>query len=279
MVGGIPKIAKAIKSWWNWVSPPVLTIYTTDQCMLKWEYDIIKELRSLSGFGWDPQNCIVTLLTMMCGHIHQGSKYTFAGQLFLPHVISELEWQQGENGENLLHKPSPPSTIGDLVDGTQATGRVCLPGRPHICFWLQQLPTCDNLLPLNKKPAATFYRSDELSSSESDPISPSPSPPPAKHKCSHTAYLNCCGTFISQLRRDRQLRPYLGPLHLHKIEAGAMLDDKTMDMDMDMADWEIMWVYMWLCKHHTHVQTWWCTNWPCYEENQPKGLLITSMDL
>ena|ERR1700761_3789049 len=60
--GGTPKIAKAIKSRWHRVCLLFQTICTsTDKCaQLKQEYECVKELRGLSGFGWDPQLCTVT---------------------------------------------------------------------------------------------------------------------------------------------------------------------------------------------------------------------------
>ena len=60
--GGTPKLAKAIKSRWHWVCLLFQTICaSTDKCaQLKQEYEYVKELWGLSGFGWDPQLCTVT---------------------------------------------------------------------------------------------------------------------------------------------------------------------------------------------------------------------------
>ena len=59
--GGIPKTAKAISSRWNRVSFLLSNICATDKnAQIKQEYDTVKELRGLSGFGWDPQLCTVT---------------------------------------------------------------------------------------------------------------------------------------------------------------------------------------------------------------------------
>lgn len=59
--GGISKRPDAIKSRWQKVCT-VLSYCTTDDkhAQLKQEYDLVKELRGLSGFGWEPQLCTVT---------------------------------------------------------------------------------------------------------------------------------------------------------------------------------------------------------------------------
>lgn len=60
--GGVAKKKDAIKSRWQKVCPlSYYSIHTIDKrAQLKQEYDVVKEIRGLSGFGWDPQLCTVT---------------------------------------------------------------------------------------------------------------------------------------------------------------------------------------------------------------------------
>jgi hypothetical protein len=59
--GGVPKSFTTIKNRWQRVRPLFQTICTTNKhTQFKQEYDVVKELRGLSGFGWDPCLCTVT---------------------------------------------------------------------------------------------------------------------------------------------------------------------------------------------------------------------------
>ena len=61
--GGAPKIGNTIKNRWNKVSTTsictCMLVYLISQ-QLKQEYDTIKELCKLSGFGWDDAKMCVT---------------------------------------------------------------------------------------------------------------------------------------------------------------------------------------------------------------------------
>ncbi|KAH9038050.1 Myb/SANT-like DNA-binding domain-containing protein [Lactarius deliciosus] len=77
--GGIPKTAQTIKNRWQ---------------RLKQEYNIVKEIRGLSGFRWDPHVCTVTA----------------------EHEVWDTYIMKFRT------KPFPLyNAIGDLVDGTRAT--------------------------------------------------------------------------------------------------------------------------------------------------------------
>jgi hypothetical protein len=62
--GGGPKVLSAIKSRWQRVPHSFVDIFSlSDQIdQLKQEFDIVKQLRGLSGFGWDDDKKLVTAM-------------------------------------------------------------------------------------------------------------------------------------------------------------------------------------------------------------------------
>lgn len=90
------------------------------QLQLKQEFDIIKELRSLSGFGWDDERKVVTAeasvwdayIEVSLSHIPRLSK----AQL-------EVVFQKHPKAKPWRKKPFPLyDEISELIDGTRATG-------------------------------------------------------------------------------------------------------------------------------------------------------------
>ncbi|KAI9431664.1 Myb/SANT-like DNA-binding domain-containing protein [Lactarius indigo] len=90
--GGTPKTIQAIKNRWQ---------------RLKQEYDIVKELRGLSGFGWDPNLNTVT-----------------AESDVWDAYIKTLSPSKAKLVKKFRTKPFPLyNAVGELVDGTRATGK------------------------------------------------------------------------------------------------------------------------------------------------------------
>ena len=105
--GGVPKTTKSISNRWNQVSLLSWTVCATDTCpQIKQEYDAVKELRGLSGFGWDPQLCTVTAEHDVWDAYIKVNTF-FAFHLTLTHMIIEPEHQQSKNGQDLLPQAIP----------------------------------------------------------------------------------------------------------------------------------------------------------------------------
>ncbi|KAF8264931.1 hypothetical protein EI94DRAFT_1805099 [Lactarius quietus] len=175
--GGTPKTVSAVKNKYQW---------------LKKDYDIVKELRGLSGFGWDPQLC-----TISAEH-------------------DNLSTAKAKTAKTFQTKPFPLfNAIGDLIDGTRATGEgVFQAGRtsafsqppspprspildPNIDPALQlspydpyklsddesgtKEPTKEPKRPSERPPGSTFFELDKYSSDDED-ITPIPKPTTSKRK-------------------------------------------------------------------------------------------------
>ncbi|KAH9037598.1 Myb/SANT-like DNA-binding domain-containing protein [Lactarius pseudohatsudake] len=160
--GGTPKTAQAIKNRWQ---------------RLKQEYDVVKEIRGLSGFGWDSHVCTVT-----------------AERDVWDTYIKTLSPNKAKLVKKYRTKPFPLyNAIGDLVDGTRATGKGAFrAGRtsafePPSCRARDTTPSDFAIDPAleeisrdmgrvsedetgtqNKEPGASFFGSDKYSSSEDD---------------------------------------------------------------------------------------------------------------
>ncbi|KAH9021386.1 Myb/SANT-like DNA-binding domain-containing protein [Lactarius pseudohatsudake] len=90
--GGTAKSAQAIKNRWQ---------------RLKQEYDVVKQIRGLSGFGWDPSLNTVT-----------------AESTVWDAYIKTLSPSKAKLVKKFRTKAFPLyNTVGELVDGTRATGK------------------------------------------------------------------------------------------------------------------------------------------------------------
>ena len=108
---------------------------------LKQEYNVVKELRGLLGFGWDCQNCIVTTDSEVW------DAYIKVSMSFVDHCSSHA-WLQNLSNNKLKTfrtKPFPLyNTIGDLIDGTQATGEGVFQAGQMSAFDCNISPTHNN---------------------------------------------------------------------------------------------------------------------------------------
>ena len=125
--GGIAKRPDTIRGRWSKVRLLSHTIcYCTDEgTQLKLEYDVVKELRGLSGFGWD-----ATLSTVQAdpevwtAYIKVRSDGTWIHRSITRICSQNLSASKAKTVKTFRGKPFPLfDAIGDLIDGTRATGR------------------------------------------------------------------------------------------------------------------------------------------------------------
>ena len=72
---------------------------------LKLEYDTIKELRGLSGFGWDPKLCtVIADPDVWIAYIKVSPDGMVHSQDTHEYMLTEPEYQQGEDSQNVSHE-------------------------------------------------------------------------------------------------------------------------------------------------------------------------------
>ena len=86
------------------------TVCTTDKrAQLKQEYDVVKEMRGLSGFGWDPQLCTVSAGDddVWIAYIKVSSCLMWHSLCTHAYTLTESDSQQTENGQSISHEALP----------------------------------------------------------------------------------------------------------------------------------------------------------------------------
>jgi hypothetical protein len=93
----------------------------SDNPQLKQEYDIIKELWNLSGFGWDDvKKCVMVSHTIWADYCKVHITCIYVGHSCLSHVLLP---QSHPKVKPFCKKGFPLfDKIGNLIDGTCATG-------------------------------------------------------------------------------------------------------------------------------------------------------------
>ena len=90
---------------------------------LKLEYDTVKELRGLSGFGWNPKLCtVIADPDVWIAYIKVSPDGMLHSQDTHEYMLTELQnlsTSKAKTVKTFCTKPFPLfNTIGDLVDGT-----------------------------------------------------------------------------------------------------------------------------------------------------------------
>jgi hypothetical protein len=118
--GGGSKGVSAIKSRWQRVHCSFVNIFSlSDQIdQLKQEFDIVKQLRSLSGFGWDDERKIVTATADVW------ERYLEVSPSYVSELNVTLFCVQKHPKAKPWRKKSFPlyDEISELIEGTRANG-------------------------------------------------------------------------------------------------------------------------------------------------------------